>query len=51
MHPQQKIILVASYVAKLIGVDSVRFPEFAVYHDPFFDPFPNPFRVLVLSEN
>ena len=46
MPPQQKIILVASYVAK-----SVPFPEFAVYHDPFFDPFPNSLRVLVLSEN
>ena len=32
-----------------VGVDSIPFPEFAVYHDPFFDLFPNPFRVLVLS--
>ena len=32
-----------------VGLDSVPIPEFAVYHDPFFDPFPNPFCVLVLS--
>ena len=32
-----------------VGLDSVPIPEFAVYHDLFFDPFPNPFRVLVLS--
>ena len=32
-----------------IGLDSVSIPEFAVYHDPFFDPFSNPFHVLVLS--
>ena len=32
-----------------VGLDSVPIPQFAVYHNPFFDPFPNPFRVLVLS--
>ena len=32
-----------------VGLDSVPIPEFAVYHDLFFDPFPNPFCVLVLS--
>ena len=32
-----------------VGLDSVTISEFAVYHDPFFDPFSNPFCVLVLS--
>ena len=31
------------------GLDSVLIPEFAVCHDPFFNPFPNPFCALVLS--
>ena len=31
------------------GLDSVLIPEFAVYHDPFFDPFPTPFCALVQS--
>ena len=33
------------------GLDSVPIPEFAVYHDPFIDQFPDPFHVLVLSES
>ena len=37
----------ASHVAQFHGVDSVPIPEFAVYHDPFFDLFPNSLQFSV----
>lgn len=32
-----------------VGLDSVPIPEFGLNHNPFFDPFPSSFRVLVPS--
>ena len=46
-----EITFATRLTTRKVGVDSIPIPKFAVYHDPFFDPFPNPLCVLVLSRN